>query len=113
MNSLLPLIFCGLYVIILVGTLPFWLRARNALDKLIKYELENLPEQREKDRQPRFFTDSSIAAIKFILTTPDWVKNNPEPKAHLKDFRKFTLFWSIGVLASFLVVFSIQIYRLY
>ncbi len=100
----------------------FWFRAMFAFDKLIKYEYENLPEQWEKDGQPRgmFWKPAGkkiklfnrfvrgnvgFAALRLIFITPKWVKENPESTAHLKQLRKFTLFWNIGVLTLFFVVF--------
>ncbi len=122
MDTLLPLTGCGLMIISLGFVITFWFRAMFAFDKLIKYECENLPEQWEKDWQPRgmfwkpdgtkmrplnrfFRSNPAFAVFRFLFTTPEWIKENPETISHLKQLRRFTLFWNIGVLTLFFVIF--------
>jgi hypothetical protein len=122
MKDFLPLMSCGLMVVILVYIATFWFRAVFALDSLLKYEFDNLPKQWNMDKQPRgmfwkpkvrsnnflnrlFLSNPGVAFFKFLFTTPQWVKDNPEPTKHIKEIRKFTLFWNIGVVAWFFVLF--------
>lgn len=122
MDTLLPLMGCGLMIISLGFVLTFWYRVMVALDKLVKFEYENLPEQWEKDGQPRgmfwkpqekkmsllnrfFLSNPATAFFRFTFTTPEWVKENPVPTSHIKELRKFTLFWNIGVVVLFFVIF--------
>ena len=100
----------------------FWFRAMFALDKLVKYEYENLPEQWEKDGQPhgmfwrpkgkktnlfnRFIRGNpGFVFFRFVFTTPNWVKESSEPTSYIKQLRKFTLFWNIGVITLFFLIF--------
>jgi hypothetical protein len=122
MNTLLPLMGCSLMIISLGFVLTFWYRAMVAFDKLVKFECENLPEQWKKDWQPRgmfwksqekkmnllnrfLLSNPAIAIFRFTFTTPEWVKENPEPTIHIKELRKFALFWNIGVVVWFLAIF--------
>src|SRR5687768_664893 len=105
METLLPLTGCSLMIISLSFVASFWFRAMSALDKLVKYEYENFPEQWEQDGQPRgmfwksqgkeasllhqfFLSNPTIAAFRFLFKTPQWVKDNSEPTAYIRQFRK-------------------------
>ena len=122
MDTVLPLTGCSLMIISLGFVATFLFRAMFALDKLIKYECENLPEQWEKDWQPTgmfwrpkgkqvstmnrlFRGNPAIAFFRFLFSTPKWVKEHPEPAAHIKQLRRYTLFWNIGVITWFVVIF--------
>jgi|WetSurMetagenome_2_1015567.scaffolds.fasta_scaffold698293_1 hypothetical protein len=122
MNNLLPLTGCGLMIVSLGYVITFWFRTIFAFDKLIKYQYENLHQQWEKDRQPYgmfwkpelekigmfnrvFFGSPAISSFRFIFTTPEWVKNDPESMSNIKKFRKFLLLWNVGVVVWFLVIF--------
>ncbi len=122
MDTLLSLTGCSLMIISLGFVVSFWFRAMFALDKLVKYECENLPEQWQKDGQPRGMfwrpkdrnsslfdrfirSNSSFVFFRFIFTTPKWVKESPEPTLYLRQLRKFTLFWNVGLITLFFVVF--------
>ena len=115
MDTLLPLMGCGLMIISLGYVVTFWFRAIFALNKLTKFDIENPRNQRELIEQPQLWDISTLKSIImnndplmmfiFIFTTPKWVKENPEAQHYHKEFRKFTLFWNIGVLLWFVVLF--------
>jgi hypothetical protein len=122
MDTLLPLSGCSLMIISLGFVITFWFRAMSAFDKLVKYEYENLPEQWERDGQPRgmfwkpqekrvsllklfFLSNPAIAVFRFLFQTPQWVQDNSEPTVYIRQFRKFTLFWNVGAIAWFVVIF--------
>jgi hypothetical protein len=109
-------------IISLGFVVSFWFRAMVALDKLVKYQYENLPDQWERDGQPhgmfwrpegkkpslfnRFIRGNpGFVFFRFIFAPPIWVKESPEPTFYLKQLRKFTLFWNIGVITLFFVIF--------
>jgi predicted small integral membrane protein len=115
MDTLLPSIICGLLTISLGYIITFWFRAIFAINKLTKFDIENPQSQQGKVENPRLWEISTLKSIImsndpmmafiFIFTTPNWVKENPEARHYHKEFRKFTLFWNIGVLLWFLVFF--------
>jgi hypothetical protein len=122
-NEFLPFFGCGLMIISLGYIFTFWFRAVFALDKILKYEYENLHEQWIKDRQPRgmfwkpkvkpakifdrFFSriNPGVHFFKLLFTTPEWIKQNTETTNYIKEFRKFVLLWNVGVLVWFFVLF--------
>jgi hypothetical protein len=125
MNTLLPLMGCGLMIISFGFLITFWFRAMLAFDKLVKYEYENLPEQWEKDWQPRglfwkpptkisimnalFLGNPTFAISRLTFTTPKWVKESSKATAYIKELRKFAIFWNIGVPVWVFLVFAIMI----
>lgn len=113
---------CSLLVFSLMFVISFWFRATQALDNLIRYEYENLRDQWEKDGQPRgmfwkppspagnrfkrmFLGNPGIAALKLTFVTPAWARLNTEAAKYLKRYRQFVLFWNIGLLVWFFVIF--------
>jgi hypothetical protein len=127
MDTLLPLTGCGLMIISLGYVITFWFRTMSAFDKFVQYECENLPEQWERDGQPfgmfwkpkdkkvrainrYFFSNPGIAQFRLLFKTPDWIKEHPEAADHLKQIRRYTLFWNIGVIVWFAVVFPAIIF---
>jgi hypothetical protein len=114
METLLPLMGCGLMILSLGYVCTFCFRAFFALDKLLQYEYENLPEQWEKDGQPSgmfwkpeskrtrginrwFSVKGEFTKFKLLFTTPEWVKDHPEAAGHFKDHRRYSWYWNIGV----------------
>lgn len=125
MSELFPLAGCGLMIIGFGVLFSFWYRAISSLDNLIKYEYENFPEQWEKDRQPhglfwkppqkqvklinRIFQSNPL--LKFIFTTPEWMRENIISMEYLNKFRKFVFLWNFSILIGvllFIIVCQIE-----
>jgi hypothetical protein len=130
MQTIMPLLGCGLLALSLAFLVSIFFKLMLALGNLLRYEYENHREQWIKDGRPqalsfwkppvesespnlfeRLFTlKASITTFKLLFITPDWAKEHAESAKYLQQYRKFALLWNLGVPVWFCVIFPSVIF---
>ncbi len=125
MNNIFPILGFILFIGGFIFLLSFFYRSMRAFNRVIKFLYENLKEgqpfgmfwrpsmKNVKLKNRLFFSNPGIKAFQYLFFTPDWVKEHPEAMLDFREFRKFSLYWNIGIVLFWILYISILVYLAY